>query len=104
MRRRSVTDCHFRRRGGHGTCGAMTNPDGAGEARRRPTIRRIMLRDFRSYAALDLAIDGRLIVLCGENGAGKTNLLEALSLFSPGRGLRRAELAECARVGGAGGF
>lgn len=63
-----------------------------------------MLRDFRSYAALDLPLDGRLVVLCGENGAGKTNLLEALSLFSPGRGLRRAELAECARTGGAGGF
>jgi DNA replication and repair protein RecF len=63
-----------------------------------------MLRDFRSYAALDLAIGGRLVVLCGENGAGKTNLLEALSLLSPGRGLRRAELAECARNGGTGGF
>jgi len=63
-----------------------------------------MLRDFRSYAALDLAIDGRLVVLCGENGAGKTNLLEALSLLAPGRGLRRAELSECARRGGAGGF
>ncbi|KAF0213835.1 MAG: hypothetical protein FD172_262 [Methylocystaceae bacterium] len=45
-----------------------------------------------------------MIALFGENGAGKTNLLEALSLFSPGRGLRRAELAECARRGGAGGF
>ena len=45
-----------------------------------------------------------IIALFGENGAGKTNLLEALSLFSPGRGLRRAELAECARRGGAGGF
>ncbi len=63
-----------------------------------------MLKDFRSYAALDLAIGGRLVVLFGENGAGKTNLLEALSLFSPGRGLRRAELAECARQDGAGGF
>jgi DNA replication and repair protein RecF len=63
-----------------------------------------MLNDFRSYPALDLAIRSNLVVLCGENGAGKTNLLEALSLFSPGRGLRRAELAECARVGGAGGF
>ena len=40
----------------------------------------------------------------GDNGAGKTNLLEALSLFTPGRGLRRAELAEMAREGGAGGF
>jgi DNA replication and repair protein RecF len=82
----------------------MTSLDGARQARRRPRVRRIMLSDFRSYATLDLAIDGRLVVLCGENGAGKTNLLEALSLFSPGRGLRRAELQECVRVGGAGGF
>jgi DNA replication and repair protein RecF len=66
--------------------------------------RRLMLGDFRSYAALDLAIEGALVVLCGENGAGKTNLLEALSLFTPGRGLRRAEFSACARVGGAGGF
>ncbi|HTZ68767.1 MAG TPA: AAA family ATPase, partial [Roseiarcus sp.] len=82
----------------------MTSLDGAPQARRRPRVRRVMLNDFRSYAALDLAIRGGLVVLCGENGAGKTNLLEALSLFTPGRGLRRAELAECARVGGAGGF
>ncbi len=73
-------------------------------SRRRPLVRRLLLRDFRSYASLDLAIDGRLVVLCGENGAGKTNLLEALSLLSPGRGLRRAEIHECARVGGPGGF
>jgi DNA replication and repair protein RecF len=82
----------------------MPKPNGAHAARRRPLVRRLMLRDFRSYAALDLAIEGRLVVLCGENGAGKTNLLEALSLLAPGRGLRRAELAECARRGGAGGF
>ena len=71
----------------------MTSLDGAPQARRRPRVRRIMLSDFRSYGELDLAIEGRLVVLCGENGAGKTNLLEALSLFAPGRGLRRAELA-----------
>ena len=82
----------------------MASPDGIFPARRRPLVRRLMLQDFRSYAALDLAIEGRLVVLCGENGAGKTNLLEALSLLSPGRGLRRAELAECAREDGAGGF
>ncbi|MFY9657327.1 MAG: DNA replication/repair protein RecF, partial [Methylocystis sp.] len=40
----------------------------------------------------------------GENGAGKTNLLEALSMFSPGRGLRRAESEDCARQGGTGAF
>jgi DNA replication and repair protein RecF len=67
-------------------------------------VRRVMLNDFRSYAALDLSLRGGLVVLCGENGAGKTNLLEALSLFAPGRGLRRAELSECARSGGSGGF
>jgi DNA replication and repair protein RecF len=70
---------------------------------RRPLVRRLILRDFRSYATLDLALAGSLIALVGENGAGKTNLLEALSLFAPGRGLRRAQLAECAR-NGAGGF
>jgi DNA replication and repair protein RecF len=82
----------------------MTSLNGVHPARRRPLVRRIMLRDFRSYPSLDLAIEGRLVVLCGENGAGKTNLLEALSLFSPGRGLRRAELAECARKEGSGDF
>jgi DNA replication and repair protein RecF len=63
-------------------------------ALRRPLVRRIILRDFRSYATLDLALSGSLIALVGENGAGKTNLLEALSLFAPGRGLRRAQLGE----------
>jgi DNA replication and repair protein RecF len=64
----------------------------------------LILRDFRSYAALDARFDSPLVAFVGENGAGKTNLLEALSLFSPGRGLRRADLAECARLGGSGGF
>ncbi len=67
-------------------------------------MRRLILSDFRSYAALDARFDADLVAFVGENGAGKTNLLEALSLFSPGRGLRRAELSECARSGGAGGF
>jgi len=71
---------------------------------RRPRVRRLMLSDFRSYEALDLPMEEDLVVLVGENGAGKTNLLEALSLFAPGRGLRRAEMADCARTGGPGGF
>ncbi|MGA2793623.1 MAG: DNA replication/repair protein RecF [Roseiarcus sp.] len=71
---------------------------------RRPLVRRVMLQDFRSYATLDLATDGLIVALVGENGAGKTNLVEALSLFAPGRGLRRAQLGDCARIGGAGGF
>jgi DNA replication and repair protein RecF len=72
--------------------------------RRKPRVRRLILRDFRSYATLDLRLDADTVAFSGENGAGKTNLLEALSLFAPGRGLRRAEMADCARVGGAGGF
>ncbi|MGH6836727.1 MAG: DNA replication/repair protein RecF [Methylocella sp.] len=67
-------------------------------------VRRLALADFRSYALLDVAVDARLVVLTGDNGAGKTNLLEALSLLAPGRGLRRAELSDCARSNGRGGF
>jgi DNA replication and repair protein RecF len=67
-------------------------------------IRRLVLQDFRSYPAAMLAADTRLVALIGENGAGKTNLLEAISLFSPGRGLRRADLPAMARAGGTGGF
>ena len=63
-----------------------------------------MLKDFRSYGSLDVAFEGPLIALTGENGAGKTNLIEALSLFSPGRGLRRADLSEFPRAEGPGGF
>ncbi|WP_395697274.1 DNA replication/repair protein RecF [Methylocella sp.] len=66
--------------------------------------RRLTLSDFRSYASLDLDDLGDMIALVGDNGAGKTNVLEALSLLSPGRGLRRAELSEFARANGAGGF
>ncbi len=69
-----------------------------------PSIRRLVLGDFRSYAALDLALWPGLVVFTGENGAGKTNLIEAISFLCPGRGLRRAELAECARAGGAGAW
>lgn len=69
-----------------------------------PRIQRLTLRDFRTYAALDLAIDAQLIALTGENGAGKTNILEALSLLAPGRGLRRIELADAARRDGDGGW
>ena len=68
----------------------------------RPT--RLIACDFRNHADLDLPLARRFVALVGENGAGKTNLLEALSLFSPGRGLRRADLSVMARSGGPGGF
>jgi len=64
-----------------------------------PTLRltRLMLQDFRSYATLDQAIAGRIVVVAGPNGVGKTNLLEAISLLGPGRGLRAAKGAELGR-------
>ena len=66
------------------------------------SIRRLTLRDFRSYAALDLRLSGAPVVLTGPNGAGKTNLLEAVSLLGPGRGLRGAKLSDVQRQGAEG--
>jgi DNA replication and repair protein RecF len=65
---------------------------------------RITLASFRNHAASRLDGAAHFNLLVGENGAGKTNVLEALSLLAPGRGLRRAPLAEMAQAGGAGGF
>lgn len=76
----------------------------SGETPRRPSARRLTLSDFRSYVLADFRMASPLVVLFGDNGAGKTNVLEALSMFSPGRGLRRAEIGECARRNGPGGF
>ena len=60
-------------------------------------ITRLTLSDFRSYGYLRLDTDPRPVVLCGRNGAGKTNLLEALSFLAPGRGLRGARLTDIGR-------
>jgi DNA replication and repair protein RecF len=57
----------------------------------------IALTDFRSYEGAELRADGRTTYLFGPNGAGKTNLLEAISLLSPGKGLRGAAMAEVGR-------
>jgi DNA replication and repair protein RecF len=67
-------------------------------------VTRLSLSDFRSYADAVLLPGPGFVILTGENGAGKTNLLEAVSLLAPGRGLRGAALAEMARRNGAGGF
>ncbi len=67
-------------------------------------IERLDLSDFRNHERLSFRPEGRFIVLFGQNGAGKTNILEAVSLLVPGRGLRRAALSDMARKGGAGGF
>ncbi len=61
-------------------------------------IRSLKLHSFRSYQELGLSgLHSGLLVFSGRNGAGKTNILEAVSLLSPGRGLRGAKLAEIQR-------
>jgi len=57
----------------------------------------LQLSHFRSHQAARLVFDGRPVALVGANGAGKTNILEAVSLLSPGRGLRRAAAEDLAR-------
>lgn len=62
----------------------------------------LTLENFRNYRTLTLNVPARPVVLTGHNGAGKTNILEAISLLSPGRGLRSAKLREMDnRAGGA---
>lgn len=59
-------------------------------------LAKISLQNFRNHAASQLEETAHFNLLVGENGAGKTNVLEAISLLSPGRGLRRASLADLA--------
>ena len=61
------------------------------------SVTRLTLSHFRSHRRTVLELDGRPIAVHGPNGAGKTNILEAVSLLSPGRGLRRAQSEELVR-------
>ncbi len=67
-------------------------------------ITRLKLDSFRNYAGLSADFDQRHVVLTGNNGAGKTNLLEAISFLSPGRGLRRANYGSIAMSGSDGAW
>lgn len=68
------------------------------------SITRLTLTEFRNYRDLRLSPHARLVALTGANGAGKTNILEAISLLAPGRGLRGAPFGELARQGGPGSW
>jgi DNA replication and repair protein RecF len=87
-------------------CGSELNvtpsrrPEGAAPAlAARLAVTHLALRNFRSYADGALNVSGAPVVLAGPNGAGKTNILDAISLLSPGRGLRGAKLGEHVRRG-----
>ncbi|MGG5809430.1 DNA replication/repair protein RecF [Falsiroseomonas sp. CW058] len=91
-----------RRAGGAAWRGA----DRPGQAALTPApplrLTHLRLTDFRSYAAFDGRFAGRIVAIAGENGVGKTNLLEAISLLGPGRGLRGARASEIGRRTAAG--
>ncbi len=72
------------------------------ESRRSIWVERLTLTNFRNYAYARLDVTAAPVVLLGANGAGKTNLLEAVSLLAPGQGLRRAPFPQLARLGGSG--
>ncbi len=67
-------------------------------------IERVTLSNFRNYQSATLETGPEPVVLVGENGSGKTNLLEAVSLLAPGQGMRRAAFADLARANGDGGW
>ena len=79
-------------------------PPAATGAAGQTFVGKLTLVDFRNYQALSIDLKPGAVVLTGENGAGKTNLLEAVSFLSPGRGLRRAAYADIARHGATDGF
>ena len=80
----------------------MTQP--LGQTNASPmALDRITLTNFRNHPETRLDKTAQFNLLVGENGAGKTNVLEALSLFAPGRGLRRAALTELPSQSGDGG-
>ncbi|MFK7792309.1 MAG: DNA replication/repair protein RecF [Devosiaceae bacterium] len=69
-----------------------------------PRITRLTLTGFRNHSNTSLRFSGQQVAFTGQNGAGKTNILEGISLLSPGRGLRRAKYADMAGASGKGGF
>ena len=64
----------------------------------QPTILSLLCRNFRSYKALMLNFSSKFICFYGKNGAGKTNILEAISLFSSERGLRKALISDFTNI------
>lgn len=68
------------------------------------SLSRLALTDFRNHGSALLEPGPGFVLLSGPNGAGKTNILEAVSLLTPGRGLRQVSISEMARSDGPGGF
>ena len=82
---------------------SLLNPDTASHSYKRLSLQSLSLHSFRNYAHARMEISAAPVVLTGSNGAGKTSILEAISLLTPGRGLRRAKLSEIDCVNTAAG-
>jgi len=82
----------------------QASPDARESSAARLWVERLTLTNFRSYPHLVLEAGPEPQVLVGANGAGKTNLLEAVSMLAPGQGLRRAAYADLARSSGDGSW
>jgi DNA replication and repair protein RecF len=93
-------------RASHTHQGEVTSsePKAGSAAPGRLFVEELKLTDFRNYARARLALGPQPVVLVGDNGSGKTNLLEAVSLLGPGHGLRGRPYSELCRKDGAGGF
>lgn len=65
-------------------------------------VRQLKLLRYRNYFSFNIRFSGQHVVFTGHNGSGKTNLLEALSFLSPGRGLRRAAYSDVSFANGGG--
>lgn len=61
-------------------------------------VLRLTLTDFRNYQFLRINAELAPVIITGENGCGKTNILEAISFLTPGKGLRSARLADIRRI------
>jgi DNA replication and repair protein RecF len=88
----------------HILAGRNVDAVAAADTDQRMRLLRLSLTNFRNYAALTWRPSARISALAGPNGSGKTNLLEAVSLLVPGRGLRGARNADLSRRGGPGGW
>ena len=67
-------------------------------------LARLALNDYRNYGQATLPLGPQSVILSGSNGAGKTNILEAVSMLGTGRGLRGAAYGDLARLSGPGGW
>lgn len=82
----------------------MTPELGPSTAPAQLWVERLVLTNFRNHSAATINVGPQPVVLAGANGSGKTNILEAVSLLSPGQGLRRAAFMDLARAGGDGSW